>query len=121
MLEGLPVVVVSITFGNRRGVAAPRMQCRCPVSDCSITLNWSSLMAANPKQELHELVERLSDEDAQRLSLALHEATGAGVAPRPRPLAEADIVLATPVLPEDETADEMIETVRRWRRAGEYA
>ena len=77
-------------------------------------------MAAYLKRELHELVERLSDEDAQRLSLTLREAA-AGVAPRPRPLVEADIVLATPVLPDDETADEMIETVRRWRRAGGYA
>ncbi len=78
-------------------------------------------MAADPKQELHELVERLSDEDARHLSLALREATAAGVTPRPRPLVEADIVLATPVLPDDETADEMIEAVRRWRRAGGYA
>jgi hypothetical protein len=69
-------------------------------------------MAANPKRELHELVERLSP--------ALREAA-AGAAPRPRLLIEADIVLATPVLPDDETADEMIEAVRRWRRAGGYA
>ena len=70
-------------------------------------------MAANPKQELHELVERLSDEDAQRPSLALRDAAAGA-----QPLVEADILLATPVLPEDETADEMIETVRHWRRAG---
>ena len=77
-------------------------------------------MAATPKQELHELVERLSDEEARRLSAALR---GAGAAPAPsaRPLTEADIVLPESILPDDETADEMIEAVRRWRREGGYA
>ncbi len=77
-------------------------------------------MAATPKQELHELVERLSDEEARRLSAALR---GAGAAPTPsaRPLTEADIVLPEPILPDDETADEMIQAVRRWRREGGYA
>ncbi len=78
-------------------------------------------MAATPKQELHELIDRLDDEQAQRLVEALRKAGSVSVAPPPRPLAEADIVLAAPVLPDDETADEMIATVRRWRREGGYA
>ena len=78
-------------------------------------------MAATPRQELHELVERLSDEEARRFSAVLREAGAAGMATRPRPLAEADIVLAEPSLPHDETADEMSEAVRRWRREGVYA
>ncbi len=77
-------------------------------------------MAATPKQELHELVERLSDEEARRLSAALRE-SGAAPTAHVRPLTEADIVLAAPILPEYETADEMIAAVRRWRREGGYA
>ena len=76
-------------------------------------------MTANPKQELRELIERLSDEEARRLSAAL-QAAGTTPPPSARPLAAADIVLAEPVLREDETADEMIATVRRWRREGGY-
>ena len=78
-------------------------------------------MATTPKQELHELVDRLDDEQARRLAEALRGAGPAGGAPPPRPLAEADIVLAAPVLPDDETADEMIATVRSWRHEGGYA
>jgi hypothetical protein len=37
----------------------------------------------------------------------------AGRVRSPGPLAEADIVLGEPILPEDETADEMIAAVRR--------
>ena len=78
-------------------------------------------MAATPKQELHELVDRLDGEQARRLAAALRGASPAGGASSPRPVAEADIVLAAPILPDDETADEMIATVRRWWREGEYA
>ena len=78
-------------------------------------------MATTPKQELHELVDRLDDEQAQRLVEALRRAGSVGIAPPPRLLAEADIVLTAPLLPDDETADEMIATVRRWRREGGYA
>ena len=78
-------------------------------------------MATTPKQELHELAARLDDAQARRLAEALRRVSPAGGAPPPRPLAEADIVLAAPVLPDDETADEMIATVRRWRREGGYA
>lgn len=73
-------------------------------------------MVANPKQELHELVERLSDDEAQRLSSTLRSVGATSAAPRPRPLTEADIILVEPILPDDETADEMIAAVRRWRR-----
>ena len=78
-------------------------------------------MATTPKQELDELVDRLDDEQARRLAAALRRGGPAGGAPAPRPLAESDIILAAPVLPDDETADEMIATVRRWRREGGYA
>lgn len=66
-------------------------------------------MAANPKQALHEMVERLSDEEARRLSATLRQGGGVDIAARPRPLTEDDVLLAEPVLPDDETADEMIE------------
>jgi hypothetical protein len=78
-------------------------------------------MATTPKQELHELVDRLDDEQARRLAETLRGAGRVDVAPPPRPLAEADIVPAAPVLPDDETAEEMITTVRRWRHDGGYA
>lgn len=76
-------------------------------------------MAADPKRELHELVERLTDEEARRLTAALREPGDVRTAPRP--LTADDIILPEPILPDDETADEMIATVRRWRREGGYA
>lgn len=77
-------------------------------------------MNARPKRELHDLIERLSDEEAMRLSSALREGHYTRVV-SPRPLTTADIILAEPIMPDDESADEMIETVRRWRREGGYA
>jgi hypothetical protein len=77
-------------------------------------------MVANPKQELHEFVDRLSDEEARRLAAALL-ASGPGGVRRPRPLTRDDIILSEPIMPDDETADDMIETIRRWRREGGYA
>ena len=77
-------------------------------------------MATTPKQELHELVERLSDEEARRLSVAFRGAAPV-VASSPRPLTEADIILSEPILPDDETADETIAAVHRWRREASYA
>ena len=56
-------------------------------------------MTANPKQELRELIERLSDEEARRLSAALRQASAAPV-PSVQPLTEADVVLAEPTLPD---------------------
>ena len=40
-------------------------------------------MATTPKQELHELVDRLDDEQAQRLVEALRRAGSVGVASPP--------------------------------------
>jgi hypothetical protein len=77
----------------------------------------SKPMVANPKRELHELIDRLSDQAARQLSStlrgSLHDSSV-----QPRPLREADIILNHPLLPDDEDADEMIEAVRRWRREG---
>lgn len=73
-------------------------------------------MAADPKRELHELIERLTDEEARRLTAALRESDGAPAVSRP--LTVDDIVLVEPILPDDETADEMIATIRRWHREG---
>ena len=42
-------------------------------------------MATTPKQELHELVDRLDDEEAQRLVEALRRTGSVGVAPRYQP------------------------------------
>ena len=77
-------------------------------------------MVANPKRELHDLIDQLSDEAARRLSSTLRNAAN-GPDSSPRPLREEDILLDAPILPDDENADEMIETVRHWRRAGGYA
>lgn len=80
-------------------------------------------MIVHPKQTLHAIVDRLSDEEVQ----AVAEMIGSWRAASPskerqtRPLTRADIVLAEPIMPDDETADEMIATVRRWRREGGYA
>jgi hypothetical protein len=78
-------------------------------------------MAITPKQELHALIDRLDDEQVRHLAEVLRRGGTAPARPAPRPLAEADIVLAAPVVPDDETADEMIAMVRRWRREGGYA
>lgn len=62
-------------------------------------------LAPTPRQELHELIDRLDDEQARRLAETLR---GGGAAPTrstSRPLSEADIVLAVPLLPDDENAD----------------
>jgi hypothetical protein len=78
-------------------------------------------MAVNPRQELHDLVDRLSEDEARRFIDVLRQRASRNGVQGPRPLIEADILLAEPVLPEDETADEMIATVRRWRCEGGYA
>lgn len=69
-------------------------------------------MTANPKQALHALIDGLSDEEVRSLSTALT------TVPEPDPLTAEDLLLTTPILPDDETADELIATVRRWRREG---
>jgi hypothetical protein len=80
-------------------------------------------MAVDVKQQLHDLIDRLSDEEARRLSVALRAvAGGAGtITQQPRPLTRADLVLDDPIMPPDESADDMIDAIRRWRREGGYA
>lgn len=79
-------------------------------------------MAITPKQELHALIDRLDDDQARRMAATLRRAAGpTSETASPRLLTEADILLALPILPGDETADEMIATVRDWRREGGYA
>ena len=78
-------------------------------------------MATNSRQELHEAIDRLSEEEARRLSAALRAIDIGEASSRPRPLTEADVILREPLLADDETADEMIATVRRWRRESGYA
>ena len=75
-------------------------------------------MATDPKQDLRDAVDRLSEIEARRLAVALREIGTVETAPPARPLTEADVVLAEPILPDDETADQMIVQVRRWRREG---
>ncbi|MBI3965022.1 MAG: hypothetical protein HY329_05240 [Chloroflexi bacterium] len=78
-------------------------------------------MATTPKQALHEWIDRLDDEEARRMADALSARGTRPKAPTSRPLTESDLVLSTPVLPDEETADDMIATVRRWRQDGGYA
>jgi hypothetical protein len=83
------------------------------------------LMAANPKQELHDLVEQLTDEDAADALDYVRRLVGAPARERAeehtagRALTADD--LYADILPDDETADMMIETIRQWRREGGYA
>lgn len=77
-------------------------------------------MATNHRQELHAVVDRLSDDEARRLSAMLGGLDGMNKAPPARPLTVADIILTAPVLPEEDSADDMIATVRHWRREGGY-
>lgn len=81
------------------------------------------------KEQLHELVEGLTEEDARRLH---DELAGVRANPTPEelrariatagpaPLTLDDLVLAEPILPDDETADDMIATIQRWRHEGGY-
>lgn len=78
-------------------------------------------MATTPKQELHELIDGLDDDVARRLADAFRGARSPHSSGSPRPLSVADVLLAEPVMPADESADEMIATVRGWRREGGYA
>lgn len=75
-------------------------------------------MVVNPKEQLHDLIDRLSEDEARRLAASLRPRGGPNGMRQPRPLTEADILLPKPVLAEDETADKMIAMVRRWRREG---
>ncbi len=78
-------------------------------------------MAISPKQELQDAIERLSEDEARRWSAALRGNGATNLASRTRPLTESDVILSAPVLPDDESADDMIGAVRRWRRDGGHA
>ena len=78
-------------------------------------------MVATPKQELHNFIESLTDDEAARLSFVLRGEGQPATLSSPRPLTPADIILAEPIMPDDESADDLIDTVRRWRREGGYA
>ena len=80
-------------------------------------------MAANPKQELHALVDQLSDEeaavllaDARRLADRRHghELPTLHTAP---PIASIDELRAD-VFPPEESVEEFDATIRRWREEG---
>ena len=75
-------------------------------------------MATSPRQRLHDAIDRLSEEEARRLSASLHVIRPNDTSSGPRPLTEADVILSEPLLPDDETADDMIEAVHSWRREG---
>ena len=78
-------------------------------------------MATDPKRALHQAIDRLSVEEARRLSAELGRAIVTHAERRPRLLTEADIILSEPVLPDDESADALISAVRHWRREGGHA
>jgi hypothetical protein len=73
------------------------------------------------KDELLRLLDGLSDAELERLIAGIESRSS--VVPRndaPRPLRRDDILLRESVMPDDETADELIEAVRQWRHAGGY-
>ena len=77
-------------------------------------------MVVDPKQELHHLVDGLSDAYASRLARAIRHAGLTGLTRQPRPLTDADIVIATPMMPEEEAADDLFAESRRLRFESAY-
>jgi hypothetical protein len=80
-------------------------------------------MAANPKRELHELVDRLGDEEAAALLVEArrlaggrrgHELPTLHTAP---PIGSIDD-LRGQVFPPEEDVEEFDATIRRWREEG---
>ena len=78
-------------------------------------------MAVHPKRQLHELIDRLKEDEALPLSAVLRQRRSNNAVQRARPLTEADIMLTEPLVPDDETDDKMIAIVRRWSREGGHA
>lgn len=81
-------------------------------------------MAADPKQELHKLVDRLSDEDATALLVDAWRITSRrrrGHEPptlhTAAPITSID-ALRSDVFPPEETVEEFDATIRRWREEG---
>ena len=79
-------------------------------------------MSTVSKDALRRMIDELSENDIQALLAALNSRDApASPLNTSRPLKSSDIIRTEPVLPDDETADELIATVRRWRREGGYA
>ena len=78
-------------------------------------------MATSPKQALHELIDRLDEAQARRLCRMLESRTDLNTVRAPEPLTESEVVLPRAVLPDEETADDLIAAVRAWRREGGLA
>lgn len=74
------------------------------------------------KDDLRRLIDELPVGDVESLVDALRTRRSL-VTPSQssRPLTTDDIIRTEPVMPDEETADELIATVRRWRREGGYA
>jgi hypothetical protein len=73
------------------------------------------------KDELLRLIDDLSAAEVEELVTRLESrAPLEEPSHGPRPLRREDIVRDEPVMPDDETADELIQTVQRWRSAGAY-
>ncbi len=77
-------------------------------------------MSATSREELHHLIDTLSDEEVLVLRSSLETQRSHSSTRSPRPLSPDDIVRPEPILPDCETADDMIATIRRWRREGGY-
>jgi anti-sigma factor ChrR (cupin superfamily) len=80
-------------------------------------------MSADPKAELIAVIPALTEEAATAVlahvrALIAQEATAAATRPPGHIMTKAD--LYADLLPDDETADMMIETIRQWRREGGY-
>jgi len=70
------------------------------------------LMAVDPKQHIHAPINRLNDDEVRALSTILDTDVTA------LPLTGEDVLLAAPIVPANESADELIATVRHWWRGG---
>jgi hypothetical protein len=73
------------------------------------------------KEELLRLIDDLSAAEVNELRARLESRAPLEERPSgPRPLRREDIVRDEPVMPDDETADELMQAVRSWRNASGY-
>ena len=73
------------------------------------------------KDELLRLIDDLSASEVEELVSTIESRVPLDAPTHaPRPLRREDIVRDEPVMPNDETADELMQAVQRWRRAGGY-